>query len=58
MQQMMKLLVNTYNNITKNKNGENVPHVEVTKVELVHYNIVSNSYQHNSRVLHTSVSNK
>ena len=42
--QMMKLLVNTYHKITKNKNGENVPHLEVTKVEFVHYNIVNNNY--------------
>ena len=31
----MKLLGNTENKITKNKNGENVPHLEIAKVVLV-----------------------
>ena len=31
----MKLLGNTKNKITKNKNGENVPHLEITAVLLV-----------------------
>ena len=54
----MKLLGNTENKITKNKNGENVPHLEITKVVLVQYNIVSNDYQQDSRVLDTFVPNK
>ena len=37
----MKLLGRTENKITKNKNGENVPHFEITKVVLVHCNIVN-----------------
>ena len=36
----MKLLGSIKNKITKNKNGENVPHLEITEVVLVHYNIV------------------
>ena len=28
----MKLLESTANNITKDKNGENVPHLEITEV--------------------------
>ena len=28
----MKLLGNTENEITKNKNGENLPHLEITEV--------------------------
>ena len=44
--------------ITKDKNGENVPHFEITEVVLVHCNIVNNDYQQDSRVLYTSVSNK
>ena len=28
----MKLLGNTENKITKNKNGENLPHLEITEV--------------------------
>ena len=41
----MKLLESTKNKITKHKNGENVPHLEITEVVLVHCNIVNNNYQ-------------
>ena len=37
----MKLLESTENKITKDKNGENVPHLEVTEVVLVHCMIVN-----------------
>ena len=47
----MKLLGSTKNKITKDKNGENVPHLEITEVVLVHFNMVNNDYQHDSRVL-------
>ena len=43
---------------TEDKNGENVPHLKITEVVLVHCNIVNNNYQQDSRVLHTFVSNK
>ena len=33
----IKLLGSTENKITKDKNGENVPHLEITEVVLVHY---------------------
>ena len=54
----MKLLGSTKNKITKDKNGENVPHLEITEVILVHCNIVNNDYQEDSRVLYTFVPNK
>ena len=54
----MKLLGSTENKTTKNKNGENVPHLEITEVVLVHCNIVNNDYQQDSRVLYTFVPNK
>ena len=54
----MKLLGSTKNKITKDKNGENVPHLEITEVVLVHCNIVNNDYQQDSRVLCTFASNK
>ena len=38
----MKLLGSTKNKITEDKNGENVPHLEITEVVLVHCNIVNN----------------
>ena len=54
----MKLLGSTENKITKDKNGENVPHLEITEVVLVHCNIVNNDYQQDSRVLYTFAPNK
>ena len=54
----MKLLGSTENKITKDKNGENVPHLEITEVVLVHCDIVNNDYQQDSRVLYTFVPNK
>ena len=54
----MKLLGSTEDKITKEKNGENVPHLENTEVVLVHCNIVDNDYQQDSRVLYTFVPNK
>ena len=48
----------TENKITKDKNGENVPHIEITEVVLIHSNIVNNDYQQDSRVLYTFVLNK
>ena len=54
----MKLLGSTKNKITKDKNGENIPHPEITEVVLVHCNMVNNDYKHDSRVLYTFVPNK
>ena len=58
MSETMKLLGSTENEITKDKNGENVRHLEITEVVLVHSNIVNNDFQQDSRVLHTFVPNK
>ena len=55
--QTMKLLGSTKNKITEDKNGENVPHLDITEVALVHCNIVNNDYQQDSRVLYTFVRN-
>ena len=41
----MKLLGSIGNQITKDKNGENVPLLKITKVVLVQCNIVNNDYQ-------------
>ena len=46
----MKLLGSTENRIIGDKNGENVPKLEITEVVLIHCNIVSNGYQQDSRV--------
>ena len=58
MPETIKLFGSIKNKISKDKNGENVPHVEVTKVVLVHRNIVNNYYQQYLRVLYTFVPNK
>ena len=54
----MKLLGSIESKITKDKNGENVPHLEVVELVLVHCNLVNNDYQQDSRILHTFVPNK
>ena len=54
----MTLLGSTKNKITKDKNGENEPYLEITEVILIHCNIVNNAYQQDSRVLYTFVPNK
>ena len=54
----MKLLGSTENKITRDKNGENASHLEITEVVLVHCNLVNNDYQHYSRMLYTFVPNK
>ena len=53
----MILLGSSENKITKDKNGEDVPHLEITEVVLVHCNIVNNDYQQDSRVLYTFAPN-
>ena len=47
----MELLGSTKSKITKDKNSDNVPHLEITEVALVHCNIVNNDFQHDSKVL-------
>ena len=54
----MKLLGSSKNKRTKDENGENVPHLEITEVVLVDCNVVNNGYQQDSRVLYTFVPNK
>ena len=54
----MKLPWSIENKITKDKNDENVPHLEITDIVLVHCNFVKNDYQQDSRVLYTFVPNK
>ena len=54
----MKLLRSTEIKITKDKNGKNVRHLEITEKELVQCNIVDNEYQQDSRILYTFVPNK
>ena len=54
----MKLPGSTKNETTKDKNEENVAHLEITEVVSVHYNIFNNEYQHDSRILYKFIPNK
>ena len=54
----IKLLGSTKRQITKDKNSENVPRLEITEVVLVVCNIVNNDYQQDSRVLYIFLPNK
>ena len=49
----MKLLGSAESKITNDKNSENVPHLEVAELVLVHCNLVNNDYQQDSRILFT-----
>ena len=53
----LKLLGSTKSEITKDRNGENVPYLKNKEPVLVHSNIVNIDYQHDLRVLHTFVPN-
>ena len=54
----MRLLGITKNKAIEDKNGENVPLLEITKVILVHFNIANDDYKQDWRVLYTFVPNK
>ena len=45
----MKLLGSTDSKMSKDKNGENVSHLETIEVALVHCNIANNDHQLDSR---------
>ena len=48
----------TAKKINKIKNGENVPHLEITEVILIHCNIINIDYQHDAKYLFTFVPDK
>ena len=54
----MKLLGSTESKVTQEKYGENVPHLEIAELVLIHCNLVNNNYQQNSRILYTLRSDK
>ena len=54
----MKVLGSTESKITKDKNCENVPHLEIVELVLVHCNLVNNDYHQDSRMLYSFVSSK
>ena len=53
-----KLLGGTKIKTRKDKNGKYVPYLEITKVVLIHCNVLNNNYQQNSRVFYKFVTNK
>ena len=53
-----KLLDGTKSKTRKDKNGKNVPYLEITKAVLIHCNVLNNNYQQNSRVFYKFVTNK
>ena len=50
MPETMKLLGNTKSKITKDENGENVPHLEITEAILINWNIANSDYQQDSYI--------
>ena len=54
MPETMELCGSTKSKTTKDEIGENVPHLEITEVVLVHCNIDNNDYQQHSRVFYTT----
>ena len=54
----MKLLRSTKSTITKDKNNEILPHLEITEAVLIQCNILNKTYQQDLRVLYTFVPDK
>ena len=54
----IKLFGGTESKITEEKNGENVPYLEIVELVLIHCNIVNNNYQQKSTILYTFVPGK
>ena len=54
----MKLLGSPESKITEDKNGENVPDLEMTEIVLILWNTVNCDYQQESTALYTIVPNK
>ena len=55
---LLELFGNTKSKIPKKKNDENIPHLEIFEVVLIHCNIVNSNYQQDSRVLYVYDSNE
>ena len=54
----MNLFGSTESKITKDKNDENLPHLEIVELVLVHCNLVNDDYQQDSRIICTFVPSK
>ena len=54
----MKLLGSAKSKINKDKNSENMPHLEITELVSIHYNIANNNiYPQDSRNFYTFIPN-
>ena len=53
----MRFLESTKIKAFKKENGKNFSHLEINEVALVHYNIVNNDHQSDSKVLYAFVPN-
>ena len=58
MSETIKLLGSTKSKIKKDGNSENLPHLEITDIVLVHCSIANNYYQQDAKVLYTFVPNQ
>ena len=58
MPETTELLESTKIKITKDENGENVSHLEITEIVLIYCNIANNDYQQDSKVFYKFVLNK
>ena len=54
----MKLPASSKSEINKDENGANVFHLKIEKIVLIHFNIINNDQQKDSRVLCTFVPDK
>ena len=54
----MKILGSTESKITTDKSCENVPHMEITELVLVHCSLIHYDYQQDSRILYAFVPHK
>ena len=54
----IKLLGSTYSKLNKDKNGENVSHLGIVELVLVHCSLANNDYQQDSRISYTFVPTK
>ena len=54
----MKLLGSIESKLTKNKNAENIAHLELVELVLMHCNLINNDYQQDSKILYTFVPSK
>ena len=54
----MELLGSTKSKITKDKNRENLSHLEVVELVILHCSLVNNNYQQHLRILYTFIPNK